>query len=85
MLTLTLGEIVIWCAYSLSALNNFARFGDISYGVYIYHAPLIKILYTVGFFTAMNAWLASGVFILMVVAVSLLSWHGMEKRILQRQ
>ncbi len=85
MLPLAFGVIVIWCAYSLSALNNFARFGDISYGVYIYHAPLIKILYTVGFFTAMNAWLASGVFILMVVAVSLLSWHGMEKRILQRQ
>ncbi len=85
LLPLAFGIIVLWCAYSLSALNNFARFGDISYGMYIYHAPLIKILYTIGFFTVLNEWIASGVFILIVVGISLLSWHIMERRILQRK
>lgn len=82
---LAFGIVVLWCAYSLPQLNNFARFGDISYGVYIYHAPIIKILYTIGFFAAMNVWLASGLFVCMVLTVSLLSWHLMEKRILQRR
>ncbi len=85
LLPLAFGIVVLWCAYSLPALNHFARFGDISYGLYIYHAPLIKMLYTLGFFTVLNPWLASSIFVLIVVAAALLSWHGMEKRILQRK
>ncbi len=83
-LPLAFGIMVLWCAYSLPKLNDFARWGDISYGIYIYHSPMIKILYTIGFFAAMNVWVASGLFILIVVSLALISWHGMEKRVLKR-
>lgn len=85
LMPLAFGVTVIWAAYSLPRLNNFAKAGDISYGIYIYHAPLIKTAYTLGLFSVMNAWAASAVIILTVVVLGLLSWHLLEKPILARK
>ena len=85
LMPLAWGIIVLWCAYSLKALNNFAKYGDISYGIYIYHAPILKILLTIGCFTAFTVRTASCIYILTVVAVGLASWHLLEKRVLQRK
>ena len=79
------GIIVLWAAYSLPALNNFAKYGDISYGIYIYHGPLVKILLTIGCFTAFSIPAASMMYIASVILVGLLSWHMLEKRVLQRK
>lgn len=78
------GIIVLWAAYSLKGLNNFAKYGDISYGIYIYHAPILKTLLTLGVFTRIGVWPASALYILSVVSVSLCSWHLLEKRVLKR-
>lgn len=79
------GIVVLWCAYSLRALNNFAKYGDISYGIYIYHAPVLKILLSVGCFTALPLPAASAVYVMLVCGLGLLSWHLLEKRVLQRK
>ena len=79
------GTIVLWAAYSLKALNNFAKYGDISYGIYIYHGPILKILLTVGLFRSLGVLGASLVYIGMVVLFGLLSWHLLEKRVLRRK
>lgn len=84
LMPLAFGIIVLWAAYSLPFLNNFAKAGDISYGIYIYHAPLIKIAYTFGLFSVLNIWSASVVIILITVVLGLLSWHLLEKPILSR-
>ena len=66
---LTWGIIVLWAAYSLRALNNFAQYGDISYGIYIYHGPILKILLTAGLFTSLGYWSSSMIYILMVILI----------------
>lgn len=85
MLPLAWSIIVLWCAYSLSALNHFAKYGDISYGIYIYHGPIIKILLTLGCFSALGTWCASLVYIISVLVIGLLSWHLLENQFLQRK
>lgn len=77
--------IVLWAAFSLPALNNFAKYGDISYGIYIYHGPILKILLSVGCFTAIGAWPAAVVYILSVLLFGFASWHLLENRFLQRK
>lgn len=79
------GIIVLWAAYSLKALNNFAKYGDISYGIYIYHGMLLKILLTVGCFTTLGIIPASLLYIGLVVVVGLASWHLLENRFLKRK
>ena len=79
------GIIVLWCAYSLPALNNFAKYGDISYGIYIYHGPILKILLSVGLFSAIGVWPAATLYIVCVVLIGLISWHCLEKPILKRK
>ena len=78
------GIIVLWCAYSLPALNNFAKFGDISYGIYIYHGPILKILLSIGLFTSLGVWRASCIYVVCVLLTGLISWHLLENRFLKR-
>lgn len=79
------GIIVLWCAYSLPLFNNFAKYGDISYGIYIYHAPILKILLSVGLFTSIGVWSASSLYIIIVLLIGFISWHFLENRFLQRR
>lgn len=79
------GIIVLWAAYSLPALNNFAKYGDISYGIYIYHGPILKTLLTLGAFTSIGIWPAVVLYVVIVVAFGLASWHLLENRFLQRK
>ena len=75
--------MIIWFAYSVKWLNNFGKYGDISYGIYIYHAPLLKTLCAVGLLSAGNVWMGLPVYLLCVMAVAALSWHLLEKRVIR--
>lgn len=79
------GIIVLWCAYSLPLLNNFAKYGDISYGIYIYHGPIVKILLSVGLFSTLGVWKASLIYIVIVLMTGFISWHLLENRFLKRK
>ena len=79
------GIIILWCAYSLPRLNNFAKYGDISYGIYIYHGPILKILLTLGLFTHIGVWPATIVYIACIVLTGQASWHALENLFLRRQ
>ena len=76
--------ILLWCAYSLPALNRLEWLGNFSYGMYLYHCPILMIMLSLGLFHTWNVWVASGVFIAIVLVVSALSWHLMEKRFINR-
>lgn len=78
------GVMVVWTAYSLPKINHFAKYGDISYGIYIYHGPTLKILLTIGAFTEVGIWPATIIYIICVAFIGLVSWHFLEKRILKR-
>jgi len=79
-----LGILVIYAATALPYLGNFARYGDLSYGVYIIHFPVIQALVSSGLF-ARNPWAALLASLLLVAALAALSWHVVERPFLRRR
>ena len=81
---LAFASMIFAVAYSFRGLNNFGKYGDISYGIYIYHCPLIKLADDFGLFERYNPyWVAAGIIVL-VLMLGFLSWHLLEKRFLKR-
>ena len=85
LMPLAWGSIVLWCAFSFPFLNNFAKYGDISYGIYIYHGPILKILLSVGIFNTLGLPLASSIYLIGVLCTGFISWHLLENRFLKRK
>lgn len=80
---ITYSSIVIYL--STSAFKNLGagRWGDVSYGLYLYHAPIIQTLIFLGVF-AFNPWLGMLSALIVTGTISLASWHLIEKRFLRR-
>lgn len=78
------GIIVLWCAYSLPVFNHFAKHGDISYGIYIYHGPILKILLSLGLFSTIGVPYATILYLISVLIIGFLSWHLLENKFLRR-
>lgn len=74
--------IVLYIAYSLKFLNNFGKYGDFTYGIYIFHFPIIRVFATLGLFANYNPFLMSVVCMLVVIGVGIASWHLYEKKFL---
>jgi peptidoglycan/LPS O-acetylase OafA/YrhL len=84
-LPLAFAVMVFYFAYSglFRSLNNFAKNGDFSYGVYIFHFPIIQTLIYLGLFDGgWNVGVALFITILLTAAAALFSWHVIEKRFL---
>lgn len=79
-----LSIIIFTFAFSLQKLNSFAKHGDISYGIYIFHCPIIKIAIDLGFFERYNPVIVALAIILTVLVVGYASWHLLEKHFLKK-
>lgn len=77
-----IGIIVLYIAYSLKFLNNFGKYGDFTYGIYIFHFPIIRTFTTLGLFKDYNPYLMAVACMLVVIAVGVSSWHFYEKKFL---
>lgn len=58
---------------------NAARFGDVSYGAYITHFPILQALVMLGLFAAAGPVAGFALTGFIVFAASLLLWHSVEK------
>ncbi|NDV45922.1 acyltransferase [Paludibacter sp. 221] len=76
--------IIFSFAYSFKKLNNFGKYGDISYGIYIYHYPIIQLAINFGYFERYNPYIVALIVVLVVISTGFLSWHLLEKRFLKR-
>lgn len=74
--------IVLYIAYSFSFLNNFGKYGDFTYGIYIFHFPIIRVFATLGLFANYNPYIMSIVCMFTVIGTGIASWHFYEKRFL---
>ncbi len=81
---LSLAVNVIYFAMVLVYLGNWGKFGDFSYGIYIWHFPLIQSFISLGVFDV-SPWLGAGLTLLCLFAFAYLSWHWVEKPFLQRR
>lgn len=75
--------IVIWLSTIKAQIFDFGKYGDLSYGVYLFHFPIIQILFAVGAFSV-YPWLGVVVVLVLTVFCAWLSWHFIEKRALRR-
>jgi len=74
--------LVFVAAYSFKQLNTFAKHGDLSYGIYIYHCPIINLAVHFNLFEKYNPYLVALTIIFVVLTVSFISWHFLEKKVL---
>lgn len=81
---LALAGAVFHAAFGLPWLGNATRHGDLSYGIYILHFPLIQLLVHFGVFKA-SPWGGLALVLVMVVALAWLSWHLVEAPMLRRR
>jgi peptidoglycan/LPS O-acetylase OafA/YrhL len=78
------GILVIIAAYNLSFLNNFGKFGDFTYGIYIYHFPIIQLFRQYNLFERYNPILMASYVIAITFLFAAFSWYYIEKRFLDR-
>ena len=77
-----LSIVVIYFAEILPCLGNFGRFGDLSYGLYILHFPVLQMVAASSLIA--NPKLAYVAGCVAAVALAYLSWHLIEKPALLR-
>lgn len=80
---LGLGCFAVWAATGLIRLPDAARFGDLSYGIYIVHFPIIQTVAVMGVFR-MDRWLGVGVSVGLSVLAAFILWYLIEKPALRR-
>jgi peptidoglycan/LPS O-acetylase OafA/YrhL len=72
-----LGFILFYLAFSFPIKIDLRRLGDMSYGVYIYHSPLLQLAIGLGFF-AEEPWVSFSLFLLVLGVLAQLSWRLIE-------
>jgi peptidoglycan/LPS O-acetylase OafA/YrhL len=80
----TYGFMVFYFAYSFKWLNTFGKYGDFTYGIYIYHFPIIQLFVFYGFFDRYNPFVMGISVLLITLIFSILSWHLLELRFLSK-
>ncbi|PTT15955.1 acyltransferase [Flavobacterium sp. HMWF030] len=81
---LAFGSLVIIAAYNIPYLNNFGKYGDFTYGFYIYHFPVIQLFRQYNLFEKYNPYTMSIIVILITLFLAILSWFLVERRFLYR-
>ncbi len=77
--------MVYWASIRLPRLiADVNKYGDASYGMYLYHWPIIQLLITFGVF-AWSPYAGACIVILCDATFSYFSWHVVEKRFLRHR
>lgn len=79
-----LSVIVFTFAFGFKGLNKFSKQTDISYGIYIFHCPIINIAIDLGFFKHYNPFLVALIIVGIVLLTGYCSWHLIEKQFLKK-
>jgi len=80
---LALAIAAISFAVSFPYLGNWGKYGDISYGVYIYHFPIIQLFTAYNLFAG-HPWLTFIFLILTILVTAAASYHLIERPFLRK-
>lgn len=76
--------LIVWCAVGASArLPDLSRWGDLSYGIYIYAFPVQQLV--VSQLAGVSWTVQLAVSLPLIVGLSALSWHLVEKQAMRRR
>lgn len=70
--------MTFYLAYSMKYLNRFGKHGDFTYGIYIFHLPLIQLFVSLKLFTNYNPVLVSLALITLILTLAIFSWNYIE-------
>lgn len=79
---LTFPVLILLLAYHIPCLNRFGRSNNISYGMYLYHFPIIQFLLSTSPFSQMPVYVIFIIALVLTLMISALSWYGLEKKCL---
>lgn len=79
-----LAGIIACVAFAPGPMADAAQFGDVSYGLYITHFPILQTMIALGLFASLGFGVAAVVATLVVLLSSFLLWHLIEKPALRR-
>lgn len=77
------GFMVYYLAYTLRIFNNFGKYGDFTYGIYIFHFPVIQVFVALGLFMMYSPLLMFVCTTILVLFLAVLSWVFIELPFLQ--
>lgn len=80
---LALAITVLSFALIFPYLGNWGKYGDISYGVYIYHFPILQVFTYLGLLKE-HPWIGFSFFIFAVLVTSACSYHFIERPFLRK-
>jgi peptidoglycan/LPS O-acetylase OafA/YrhL len=80
---IALAIVIIYFCNEFVYLGNWGKYGDFSYGAYIWHFPVIQSLVQLKF-NELNSLLFLGIVIAIVAVLSIASWHFIEKPFLKK-
>ena len=75
---ISFGFMVFYAAYSFRFLNNFGKYGDFTYGIYIYHYPLIQLFGVLGLFNKYPPLIICALVLMLTLLIAILSWYLVE-------
>ena len=79
VMPVAVGGIIIPLAYWPSRASKVDDFGDLSYGVYVYHFPVIQGLIALGLFSSNSSgWFGAMWAVAIVTVLSAVSWFWLE-------
>lgn len=76
-----LAYLVIWIGSTPIAIPKFLERGDYSYGIYLYHVPVLQSLQSLFHFSSW--WTLTLAAIVPVTVFAMMSWHFIEKPVLK--
>ena len=79
----SLAIITVYFAVFFIYMGNWGKFGDFSYGTYIWHFPVLQAYIYVGMFNKSPYW-ALIISMLTVLILAFISWHIIEKPFLKK-
>jgi len=83
LIPISLAVMVIYMSLIFKYLVILGKYGDFSYGVYVWHYPLLHALVVFGLFS-INPYYAFIISFFIVISFAFVSWHLVEKPFLKK-
>jgi peptidoglycan/LPS O-acetylase OafA/YrhL len=81
---LCLGVVILFLAFSVAPLHRFQPQWDLSYGIYIWHFPILQLVYSRHLFISNPIW-GAFVSVAFTFCIACLSWTLIERKMLRNR
>ncbi|WP_229205863.1 acyltransferase [Duganella sp. Leaf126] len=81
---LAVAAIVSWAALTLPRLGDVGKHGDFSFGIYLFHVPIVQTAIALGYFSSNPVATMLGT-IMVVFSAAVFSWNFIEKPFLKHR